>query len=288
MPSSCSAVEDLRVQIQRRWHSAIAHEARACTRGRLSGFPQLDALLAPAGIPSGQLLEISGQASSGKTGLALAIAAAFLRSGDICAYVDPQKSFFAPFAAAGGVDLKRLLIVRPQDATAMRRAIDALVRAGAFAAVVIDCSQNPSAVQTHHCTRLVAQAAKNGTTLVALSHGNTPALASCASLRLHAGDIAPLWQPGSDGEDRLCGYRTSISLIKSRSIAPGRSVMLNVLLPDVYNTWPSMQARDDTPNPLDEDESYEPPNRMPDRSALFHSGMLASKLVAERAAASAG
>ena len=206
-----------------------------------SGIADLDALLAPAGIPAGQLTEIFGTGSCGKTMLTFAILAASTREGAFAAYVDPAGTFFAPAAAAAGVEVGRLIVVRPRDAAATRRAVDALVRGGACAVVAVDCSADSNALRATHCARLVAQAEKTGTALIVVSNGSVQAVASFASLRLRAHSLAPLWQAGSDGGGRLLGCIASVDVAKSRAIAPGRSARFAAALPDVACTWPTEQ-----------------------------------------------
>src|SRR5262245_261916 len=85
-----------------------AAEARVPT-----GFPSVDALLG-GGLPRGRVTEIVGAASSGKTTLALSAAALVTGGGRLVAYVDARRELYPPSAAALGVDLERLLVVRPQ------------------------------------------------------------------------------------------------------------------------------------------------------------------------------
>ncbi len=234
MPSS---VAELRALVERRWHGAIAHAGSAVRAGSPTGMPALDALLAPRGVPKGQLTEIFGAASSGKTTLALALLAACTREGGIGAYIDPAGGFFAPGAAAAGIDLRRVIVVRPRDEAAARRAVDALVRGGACGVVALDCGEWPQILQTQHCTRLVAQAEKTGTVLLVISGGTNAAVASFASLRLRAHGLAPLWQAGGAGGGRLAGCVATIDIAKARSASPGRSVVFEAAIPDVAGTY---------------------------------------------------
>jgi hypothetical protein len=192
-------------------------------------------------VPKGQLTEIFGAASSGKTTLALALLAGCTREGGIGAYIDPGGTFFAPAAFAAGVDLRRVIVIRPRDEAGARRAADALVRGGACGVVALDCSEWPHVLQTHHCARLVAQAEKNGTMLLVISGGANAAVASFASLRLRTHGLAPLWQDGSDGGDRLMGCIATIDVAKARSTSPGRSVSFEAKMPDVAGTYPITQ-----------------------------------------------
>jgi protein ImuA len=109
-----------------------------------SGRPEIDALLPEGGFRRGALTELSGGPASGKTAVALAVFAA-LGPGELAAYVDGRRELYPPAAAAFGVDLSRLLVVRPEGrpgmpdaALAALWAAEAVLASGAFAAVAID------------------------------------------------------------------------------------------------------------------------------------------------------
>jgi hypothetical protein len=110
-------------------------------RGALPcGLPEVDALL-PGGFPCGALCELRGGPASGKTAAALALVARLPRDA-LAAWVDGRGELYPPAAAGGGVDLSRLLIVRPPGGEEGVRlglwAAEALLGSGAFAAVVMD------------------------------------------------------------------------------------------------------------------------------------------------------
>lgn len=75
-----------------------------------TGVPTLDELT--GGLPRGALSEISGSASSGRTGVMLAALAKATQREEVCALVDANDSFDPASAAAAGIDLNRLLWVR--------------------------------------------------------------------------------------------------------------------------------------------------------------------------------
>jgi protein ImuA len=128
-----------------------------------SGLAAVDAALPGGGFPRGALAELAGGPASGKTAVALAVFAA-LAPGDLAAYVDGRGELYPPAAAARGVDLARLLVVRPvrdgpfdrlrtsgarparlaheaaagDAARAGLWAAEALLASGAFAAVAVD------------------------------------------------------------------------------------------------------------------------------------------------------
>jgi len=189
------------------------------------------------------LIEIFGERSCGKTTVAYALLATCTAAERVCAYVDPEHGFFAPAARRAGIALEQIIVVRPRDPAALRRSADALVRSGACAVVVLD-GRSVSELQTHHCARLIAQAEKTGTTLVALSRGENSALASFATLRLWMRGLCALWQPGADGGDRLSGYGIDVEIVKARSAAAGKCVSFASPLSDVAGTWPLADSND--------------------------------------------
>src|SRR2546427_8322638 len=105
---------------------------------RLStGLPALDSALG-GGLPRGRITELAGPRSTGRTGLACAIAARATRAGETIAWVDPADVLDPEAAAAAGVDLARTLWVRPRQAPDALRATEILLRAGGFGLVVLD------------------------------------------------------------------------------------------------------------------------------------------------------
>src|SRR5215468_1312560 len=76
-----------------------------------TGVGALDACL-QGGLPRGQLSELTGPQSSGRTTLLLQTMAAVTRRGEIAALIDTFDRFDVGSAAAAGVDFDRLLWVR--------------------------------------------------------------------------------------------------------------------------------------------------------------------------------
>jgi hypothetical protein len=231
MPLASAVTADLQSRVNRRFGTRLAVAAQLVPAAPPQPFETR--------IPAGRLTEIFGLRSSGKTSIAFAALARCTQAGALGAYVDCGQSFFAPAAAGAGVETRRLIVVRPQDAAAARRAVDALVRGSACEVVVFDCSDSPHALQTHHCARLVAQAEKTGTALVVISSGNVQAIAAFASLRLRACGLTPLWQEGSDGGARLLGCIATVEVAKARMAVSHHSAQFKILLPDIAGTWPA-------------------------------------------------
>lgn len=112
-----------------------------------TGIKGLDEILA-GGLPQGQISEIVGPISSGKTGLLLRILSETSWRGERVAFVDPFHSFDPVSAAAAGLDLSRLLWVRSQRQTADNRlqqafkATDILIRSETFCLVAMDLERS--------------------------------------------------------------------------------------------------------------------------------------------------
>ncbi len=116
-PAAASVAERKRVLedlLRARRLQADEPPLRGCDRGRrplATGIAELDPILA-GGFPRGELSEIHGPASSGRTGVLLALLARTTGAGALAALVDPLDRLDPASAAAAGVDLSRLLWLR--------------------------------------------------------------------------------------------------------------------------------------------------------------------------------
>lgn len=117
------------------------------------GLGRLDEALPEAGLPRGAVVEIAAPRGLARgTTIALAACAsaqaeARLRggretAGAFCAWLDPGASLFAPAVARAGVDLERLLVVRP-PLEALARVAVRVSESRAFKVVVIDAAGVP-------------------------------------------------------------------------------------------------------------------------------------------------
>jgi recombination protein RecA len=109
-------------------------------------WPGLSALLPDGGLPRGVVELAAPRALGGSSRVALAaVRAGQARSrGAWCAWLDPEGTLHAPGVVAAGVDLGRMLVVRPPRAQLGRVAVK-VTGAGAFEVVVIDFDAVPGA-----------------------------------------------------------------------------------------------------------------------------------------------
>jgi hypothetical protein len=116
-------------------------------RPLVTGIAAVDALL-EGGFPRGALSEVHGPASSGRTGVLLALLAQVTRRGALAALVDPLDRLDPASAAAAGADLTRLLWLRgprvaseepsPKALADATAAVATLATSGLFDVVALD------------------------------------------------------------------------------------------------------------------------------------------------------
>jgi recombination protein RecA len=123
----------------------FARPAEGSAPGLAFGVPELDALLPDGGMPRGSVVELCA-AGEGALGTTLGLRAcaqaqveARARGSNTpwCAFVDPSSTLYGPGVAAAGVELSRLLVVRPPLGALSRVALR-LAESEAFAVVVVD------------------------------------------------------------------------------------------------------------------------------------------------------
>lgn len=103
-----------------------------------TGSLGLDLALGIGGVPRGRIVEIYGPESSGKTTLALHIAAEAQKKGGTAAFIDVEHALDPEYASNLGVDIDSLLVSQPDTGEQALEITEALVRSGAVDVVVID------------------------------------------------------------------------------------------------------------------------------------------------------
>src|SRR3989338_7487543 len=141
-----------------------------------TGSISLDIALTCGGIPRGRIIEIFGPESSGKTTLALHVAAQAQKSGGIAAFVDAEHALDPEYAGRIGLNVKDLLVSQPDTGEQALDIVEALVRSGKVDVIVIDsvAALTPRAeiegdMGDHHIgtqARLMSQALRKLTPIV--------------------------------------------------------------------------------------------------------------------------
>jgi recombination protein RecA len=103
-----------------------------------SGSLALDVALGIGGLPRGRVVEIYGPESSGKTTLALQVAANAQKSGGVAAYIDAENALDPNYAEKLGVKVADLLISQPDTGEQALEIADMLVRSNSVDVIVVD------------------------------------------------------------------------------------------------------------------------------------------------------
>ena len=160
----------------------------------------------------GRLVEICSSNASAPLTQAMGLVVEAQQAGELAAWITlVESSFFPPDAAAGGVDLGALVVIRAPDLPAAGRCADKLLRSGGFGLIVIDAA-GPAALPTPLLARLASLARAHCSALVCLTH-NPPErspLGSLVALRLVS-------TRQRDGDRFICALHAT----KDRQAAPG-------------------------------------------------------------------
>jgi hypothetical protein len=205
-----------------------------------SGHQVLDAALA-GGWRLGEVSEIVGSVTSGRTHLALASLSAVTSRGRLAALVDATDRFDPRAAAGAGADLTRLLwvrgpavspgVVRPAVLDrAVRQAVracDLIVRAGGFSIVVLDLADVPPRILRGlpHPTWLRLSRAVEGQPTACVLVASTPLGRSARGLTVQV-SATPRWQGTSLQSRRLAGldvtarFQTAHAVVQSADLGP--------------------------------------------------------------------
>ncbi len=106
--------------------------------GISTGSISLDLALGGKGIPRGRIIEIFGPESSGKTTLALTVAAQSQKTGGVAAVIDAEHAMDPSWARRIGVNIDDLLVSQPDSGEQALEICELLVRSNAVDVIIVD------------------------------------------------------------------------------------------------------------------------------------------------------
>ncbi|MBX3472787.1 MAG: hypothetical protein KF754_00180 [Planctomycetes bacterium] len=171
------------------------------------GIGRIDALLG-GGIPRASVIEIAGTDAAWWLGMKVLAAA-----DGLCAMIDHDDSFFPPGAAALGVDLARLVVVRESRTRQAQWALGRLAREKGIAVTIAWMKGLSDTLMR----RLQLAAEESGQAIILLAESSSKSAHWC-SLRLA---VRP--EPTTGHARRLC-----IEVVKARGAAMPRPVHIEV------------------------------------------------------------
>jgi len=163
---------------------------------------------------AGRLCELSAGPASATLTAAFGLVLDAQLAGEPVAWVTASAAtFFPPDAAAGGVDLSALVVVRTGEARTAGRAADVLLRSGAYGLVILDLGLG-AVLSTPLQGRLVQLALKHDAAVVCLTEKPTDgaSLGSLVSLRCEV-----------DRRRTDTGFAWSARAVKDKRRGPGWS-----------------------------------------------------------------
>jgi RecA/RadA recombinase len=199
-----------------------------------TGFPALDAIVGPGGLPRSASVTLKGAPSSGATTLALRVAAEAQADGAIVAWLDLAHALDPVEAVARGVRLDWLVVVTPETLDEGLSIAGALLAGRSVDVLVIDLPPRPPVGTTQakvaeRIRRLAGLARRAETLLVAieppgLTTGLATAVAESTGLRLELARRSWI-RLGRD----VVGQQTEALVARSRYGPPGRRADLRIL-----------------------------------------------------------
>jgi len=186
-----------------------------------------DALLG-GGLQRGKVIEVVARRATGRFSVAMSALAAATTIGEAAALVDLGDHFDPQLAEANGVDLRRLLWIRPQT---LKQAVTAaeMITATGFQLVVLDTGLHPirgRRVPDAVWVRLARAAEAHGTAMLISSPYALTGTASEAVIK--GGSTCAKWLGRGKGPRLLAGINTNFTLEKHRHIRPGAAESLEL------------------------------------------------------------
>ncbi len=187
------------------------------TRCFPTGLAEIDRALG-GGFPRGRVSEVVGPSCCGRTSLALALLARVTAQGELAVVVDRPDAFDVVSAASAGVDLERVLWVRPLGLGAALRSVEHVLQAGGFPLVLLDLAGEETAaphIPSSAWPRLRKATAAAAAALVLLGRRRLAGTYADLALELDAAaarfESGPDWLAGLDGHVRLARSRAGLA-----------------------------------------------------------------------------
>jgi hypothetical protein len=194
-------------------------------------LPGFDTLL-EGGLVRGRMLEVTGgRSAAGRFSSVLAALASATSMGEGAALVDVGDHFEPRLAEEDGIDLRRLLWVRPRNLKDAVHATEMLVATG-FALVVLDAGIPPVRGRVPDATwiRLARAAEERGCAILVSS---PYPLTGCAAEGVVSMQRASAqWLGGHRAPRVLAGVATRLLLDRHRRIRAGRTSLLTFSTPE--------------------------------------------------------
>jgi len=200
--------------LKRRLSDVIIRDNSDCPSTISSGYDELDSLFPQQGLPFGQIFELTGGASCGKTSLLINMLARFSTSHTI-GYVDLSGCLSPHGLVSSGLNRDNFILVRSNKEDEAIKAAEQFVRTGQVSIIVCDLCGRSEPLNSSQVHRLRINTVRFHRLVILLTDDSKQLL-------------PPSMVSGQLKVERITPNKVNVTVTKSRIITAGRQAEIRL------------------------------------------------------------